>query len=115
MLDTFVYELKYGKSHVSLPLLVHTLQLCVYTHIYSQERTNYITRACLYEPMLCKLTFLVVPLQVLTLRTSVYACNNTHLYIDCMIDTFVQEPTVRIVSYVCARASGQIQNLFVYI
>ena len=39
----FVYELKHGKSHMSLPVPVHTLKLFVYKHINSQEYTDHIT------------------------------------------------------------------------
>ena len=70
----FVYELKHAKSHMYLPVPVHTLKLFVYKHINSQEYTYHITHTCLYEPRLCKLTFLFVPLRMLTLRTFLYTC-----------------------------------------
>ena len=70
----FVYEFKHGKSHMSLPVPVHTLKLFLYKHINSQEHTYHITHTCLYEPMLCKLTFLSLPLQALTVRTSLCTC-----------------------------------------
>ena len=108
MLDTLYMNSnsKHGKSHMSLPVPVHTLKLLVYKHINSQEYTDHIIHTCLYEPMLCKLTFLFVPLRVLTLRTSLYTCIYPQVYLNCRKDTFVQEPTMRKLTYVCALASA---------
>ena len=106
----FVYEFKHGKSHMSLPVPVHTLKLFLYKHINSQEHTYHITHTCLYEPMLCKLTFLSLPLRALTLRTSLYTCIYLQIYIYRMMDTFVQESTVQKLTYVCALASGTVRT-----
>ena len=59
--------------------------------------------------MLCKLTFLSLPLRALTLRPSLYTCIYLQIYI-CMMDTFVQESTVRKLTYVCALASGTVRT-----
>ena len=57
----FVYELKHGKSHMSLPVPVHTLKLFVCKHINSQEYTYHITHTCRYEPMCANLHFCLCP------------------------------------------------------
>ena len=53
MPDAFAYELNCAKSHMSLPLPVHTLKLLVHKHILSQVNIDTLMR----EAMLCRLKY----------------------------------------------------------
>ena len=55
-----------------------------------------------------------VPLRALTVRTSLFACKYSQVYIFQIRDTFVYEPIVCNLLYVCALASAHTSNLFVY-
>ena len=56
-----------------------------------------------------------VPLRVLTLRTSLYTCIYSQVYIYHIKDTFICEPMLCELTYVCALASARTLNLFAYI
>ena len=114
----FVYEFKHGKSHMSLPVPVPTLKLFLYTHINSQEYTYHITHTCLYEPMLCKLTFLSLPLQALTVRTSLFTCKYSQVIIHVSDHSTFCIQTHCVQTHICLCPRGcttaHTSNLFVY-
>ena len=60
-----------------------------------------------YEPTLCELTYMFVPLRVLTVRTSLYTCIYSEIYIYHITNTFICEPMLCELTYVCAPASAR--------
>ena len=57
---------------------------------------------------------MAVPLRALTVRTSLFTCKCSQVYIFQIIETFVYKPIVCKLTYVCALASAHTSNLFVY-
>ena len=98
-----------GRTHTYVCALAsaHTLRSCLYTCIWSQAYLWYIINT-LVLPMFFKLTYMSVPLRVLTLRTSLY----TYIYIYSQVyifhitDIFIYEPMLCELTYVCALASA---------
>ena len=56
-----------------------------------------------------------VPLPGLTLKTSLYTCIYSQVHICCITNTFVYEPMLCNLTYVCALAGAHTQNPFVCI
>jgi len=95
--------------HMFVPLRVLTPRTSLYTYIYSQvyiyqeSYNGYVgisTRAVHSHD-------LFVPLRVLTLRTSLYTCMYWQDYINHITDSFVYEPMLCQLTYVCALASAR--------
>ena len=63
----------------------------------------------------CINSHMSVPLPGLTLRTSLYTCIYSQVHICCITNTFVYEPMLCNLTYVCALASAHTQNPFVCI
>ena len=62
----------------------------------------------------CANSHMFVPLRVLTVRTSLYTCIYSEIYIYHITNTFICEPMLCERTYVCALASARTENLFVY-
>ena len=60
-----------------------------------------------YEPLLCEHTYMFVPLRVLTVRTSLYTCKYSDVYIHHITNTCICEPMLCELTYVCAPASAR--------
>ena len=77
---------------------------CVHanTHKYAFFRSQIL----LYTNPMCATSQMSVPLQVHTLRTSLYTCIYPHKFIYYVMDTFVQEPPERKLTYVYALGSA---------
>ena len=69
-------------SHLFVPSPVLTLRTSLYTCIKSQVYKNYITDICLYEPMLCELTYVCALASAHTLNLSVYMHILTSIHIS---------------------------------
>ena len=98
---------------MSMPLQALTVRTSLCTCKYSQVCIFQITVAFEYKPTVCN-SHMSVPLQALTVRTSLFTCKYSQVYIFQIIETFVYKPIVCKLTYVCAVASAQISNLFVY-
>ena len=81
-----------ANSHMSVPLRVLTVRTSLHTYMCSQVYIYSITDTFVYEPMLCKLTY-VCTLRVLTPRTSLY----TYIY-SCEFRNLLLPHTPSIVS-----------------
>ena len=62
----------------------------------------------------CGNSHMSMPLQVLTVRTSLFTCKYSQVYMFQITDTLVYKPIVCKLTYVCALASAHTSNLFVY-
>ena len=111
-----------AKSHMSLPLPVHTLRrvltlrTSLYIHIYryTHKYTYFILQILLCMTPCCANSHMSVPLRVLTVRTSLYTYICSQIYIFHITDTFVYDSVLCEqceLTYVCALASAHSQNL----
>ena len=78
--------------------------LCL--HANTHKYTCFRSQILLYTNPSCANSHMSVPSRVLTLRTSLYTCIYPPIFICRMMDTFVQESTVRKLTYVYALASA---------
>ena len=89
---------------MSVPLrAAHLEPLCSHANTH---RYDFFFRAqrLLYPNPVRANSHMSVPSQVLTRRTSLYTCIYPEILIYRVMDTFVQEPTVRKLTYGCALA-----------
>ena len=91
----------------------HLEPLCI--HTYAHKYAYIISQILLYINPCCALSYLFVPLQALTLRTSLY----TYIYSQVLdsyhiMDSFVYEPMLCEITHVCALASAHTLKLVVY-
>ena len=67
----------------------------------------------MYKNLRCGNSHMAVPLRALTVRTSLFTCKCSQVYIFQIIEV-VYKPIVCKLTYVCALASAHTSNLFVY-
>ena len=79
--------------------------LCI--HAYTLKYTYIISKIILYVNPCCANSHMSVPLRVLTLRTSLYTCIYSQAYICHITNTFIYEPMLCELTYVCALASAR--------
>ena len=85
--------------------------LCVHanTHKYAFFKTQLL----LYKRTVCN-SHMSVPLRALTVRTSLFTCKYSQVYMFQITDTLVYKPIVCKLTYVCALASAHTLKLFLY-
>ena len=96
-------------SHLYVPLRVLTLRTSLYTYIdkYWCIYIYILSWIVLYMNPCCANSQMFVPLRVLTVRTSLYTCIYSEIYVYHITNTFICEPKVRELTYVCAPASAR--------
>ena len=75
-------------------------------HAYTQKYTYIISQILLYVNPCCANSHMSVPLRVLALRTSLHTYMCSQVYIYSITDTFVYEPMLCKLTYVCTLASA---------
>ena len=109
-----------AKSHMSLPLPVHTLKrvltlrASLYTQIYSQIYIFHITDTFVYDSVLCELTYVCALASAHTQNLFAYI-HMSQVYLYSITDMFVYQPVLCNLTLVRAIAGAHTQNLFVYI
>ena len=78
--------------------------LCI--HRYSLKYTYFILQILLYVNPCCANSHMSVPLRVLRVRTSLYTCIYSEIYIYHITNTFICKPMLCGLTYVCALASA---------
>ena len=94
-----------ANSHMSAPLRVLTVRTS-FIHRYTHKYTYFILQILLYVNPCCANSHMSVPLRVLTVRTSLYTCIYSEVYIYHITNTFICEPMLCELTYVCALASA---------
>ena len=100
-----------------VPLRLLTLRtscLYLFVYIYSQVYMYSIINTFVYEPKLCN-SNPYVPLQVLTLRTSLDTYIYSQVYTYHISDTFVYQPMLCELTSICFLASAHLLKVFLYI
>ena len=95
-----------ANSHMSAPLRVLTVRTS-FIHRYTHKYTYFILQILLYVNPCCANSHMSVPLRVLTVRTSLYTCIYSEIYIYHITNTFICEPMLCELTYVCAPASAR--------
>ena len=94
-----------ANSHMSAPLRVLTVRTS-FIHRFTHKYTYFILQILLYVNPCCANSHMSVPLRVLTVRTSLYTCIYSEVYIYHITNTFICEPMLCELTYVCALASA---------
>ena len=111
-MDSFVYEpMLCELTNVCALASARTWNLFVFTRMLTSKQTYFILQILLYMTLCCANSRMSVPLRVLTLRTSLYTCMYLQVYMYHIRDTFVYEPMLCELTYVCARASAHTLRL----
>ena len=105
MTDTFVYELKLCEITCVSALPVYTLKLFVYKHILTSVYIYIYRYSCTWTHAV-QTHICVCPLRVLRQWTFLYTSTFSEVYIYHIIDSFVYEPMLCKLKYVCDLASA---------
>ena len=90
----------------------HIEPFCIHQHF--QKCTYIIPKIRLYMNQCCANLHLFVTLRALTLRTTLYTCIYSQVYIFHITETFVYDSVLCELTYICALASAHTWNLFAY-
>ena len=115
IIDAIVYEPMFCKLTYAFALAsVYTLARFVYIIFFRSVHIFYHRCVCIWTDVVQTYVCLC-PLRVLTLRTLLYTyISRVLVYMYCIIDSFVSEPLLCEIPYVCALAGADTLKLFGY-